>query len=139
MAEPLTPEQAREQFRRVTRGQRVRQSLSVEEAKARLREVDAELEISPAVDYLNRREWRNALLYLVYWVSTPTGRAALAPVLLRLVSIAGLALGLLHRVFGSGSGAKSGAESSPAPANDAPASSAATPPPDTDTPASDTG
>lgn len=132
MAEPLTPEQAREQFRRVTRGQRVRQSLGVEEAKARLREVDAELEISPAVDYLNRREWRNALLYLVYWASTPTGRAALAPVLLRLLSIAGLALGLLHRIFGSASAAKSGRET-------APADSATSSPSDTDTPAPDAG
>jgi hypothetical protein len=111
MAEPLTPEQAREQFRKVTHGQRIRQSLSIEEAKARLREVDAELEISPAIDYLNRRQWRNALLYLVYWTSTPTGRAALAPVLLRLLSIASLLLGLVHRIFVSKSRPQSDAES----------------------------
>lgn len=99
MAEPLTPEQAREQFRKVSAGRRVRQSLSIDEAKARLREVDAELEISPAIDYLNRREWRNALFYLIYWTSTPNGRAALAPVLLRLIPIVSLVLGLLHRLF----------------------------------------
>jgi len=118
MAEPLTPQQAREQFRRVTRGRRIRQSLDIEQAKARLREVDAELEISPAIDYLNRRQWRNALLYLVYWTSTPTGRAALAPVLLRLVSLASLVLGLVHRLFVHDAKHKTDAESTVEPAED---------------------
>jgi hypothetical protein len=123
MAEPLTPEQAREQFRKVTRGRRIRQSLSIEEAKARLREVDTELEISPAIDYLNRREWRNALLYLVYWTSTPTGRAALAPVLLRLVSIVSLALGLVHRLLAARTGPQTDTEAGPTETRTPPAES----------------
>lgn len=93
--EPLSPEAARERLRAVTRGRyRPRRHLSLEEAKQRLRAVDADLDIGPALSAMAQGRWREAGLSVGLWFATTEGRAFIAPVLLRLLP---LVSGLLQR------------------------------------------
>ena len=69
-----------------------RRRLSVAQAKARLREVDAGLDIGPVLSAVTRGQWRSAVLSLLAWFNTDAGRAFIAPLMLKLLP---LAIGLL--------------------------------------------
>ena len=98
MADPLSREEARRQFQAVTHGRAPRRAdLSLAEAKARLRDVDAGLDIGPALRFATRGEWKPALLSLAGWSATAEGRAWLAPLLLRGLEAFYLVLGLVQK------------------------------------------
>ncbi len=84
----LTPEEAREQLRAVSQGRRVpRHDLSLEEAKARLRETDADLDIGPFLHFASQGRWREAGLSLALWAAGEEGRHFFSPVLLSALSL----------------------------------------------------
>jgi hypothetical protein len=96
MADTLNREEAREQFRAVSRGRSQRHTdLNLVEAKARLREVDADLDLGPTLRFASRGQWRPALLSMVAWSATGSGRAYLAPLLLQGLEFFYMVLGSL--------------------------------------------
>lgn len=60
----MNREQARLNFQNVSTNQRRKAHVELTEAKARLRRVDEELNISPALDYLGKGDWKSALFTL---------------------------------------------------------------------------
>jgi len=102
VADPLTPGEARRRFRAVTRGRHVPPAgLTVAAAKARLREVDAGLDIGPALQLAGRGRWGAAAVSLLPWLLSPAGRAWLAPLVLRAAAATYFLLGLLRRKAGA--------------------------------------
>jgi len=98
MADPLKPAEARQRFLAVTRGKRPpARELDLAAAKARLRAADPGIDIAPTLRLLGERRWRPALLTLVPWFLSESGRSYLAPLLLRLVEGFYLGLALLRR------------------------------------------
>ncbi len=61
---PLDREAARDNFTRVSQGKRRKAHAELAEAKARLRRVDEDLDISPALGYLSRGDLQSALIAL---------------------------------------------------------------------------
>ncbi len=61
---PLDREEARRNFQNVSQGKRRKAHVELAEAKARLRRVDEDLDISPALGYLSRGDWQSALIAL---------------------------------------------------------------------------
>lgn len=61
----MNREQARQNFQNVSKNMPRKTHVELTEAKARLRQVDAELTISPALDYLSKGNWKSALFTLV--------------------------------------------------------------------------
>lgn len=97
MADPLTPAEARRRFDQVTRGRHVAPpELTLAGAKARLREVDAGLDIGPALRWAGRGRWGAAAVSLLPWLVSPSGRAYLAPLVLRAAGAMYLAIGFLR-------------------------------------------
>lgn len=96
--ESLSSEEARRRFRATLNGQRTpRRNLSVAQAKARFRKVDAELDIGPVLDAVARGQWRSAVISLVVWFNTDAGRAFIAPLMLKLLPMMISLLGLMRR------------------------------------------
>ena len=96
MAEPLSPEQARQRFRAVLRGRHLTDThLDVATAKARLREADPGIDIGPLLHFAGEKRWKSALLSLLPWILSPEGRAYMAPVLLATLEAADHALRLV--------------------------------------------
>lgn len=97
--ESLSREAARQRFRATLNGQRSpRRKLSVAQAKARFRRVDAELDIGPVLDAVARGQWRSAVVSLVFWFNTDAGRTFIAPLMLKLLPLMISLPGLLrHR------------------------------------------
>jgi hypothetical protein len=96
--EPLSSEEARRRFRATLEGQRTpRRNLSVVQAKARFRKVDAELDIGPVLDAVARGQWRSAVISLVFWFNTDAGRAFIAPLMLKLLPLTISLFGRMRR------------------------------------------
>ncbi|RMG38748.1 MAG: hypothetical protein D6720_00695 [Gammaproteobacteria bacterium] len=84
----LTPEEARARLRALSQGRRVpRRDLSLEEAKARLRETDADLDIGPFLHFASEGRWREAGLSLALWAVSEDGRYFFSPLLLSALSL----------------------------------------------------
>ncbi|WJW74257.1 hypothetical protein QVG61_06925 [Thiohalobacter sp. IOR34] len=95
--QPLNREQARARFRATLEGRHVpRRDLGLDEAKARLRAVDEDLDIGPVLAYLSQGRRREALLALAAWLGTDSGRAFVAPLLMRLLPLGYRLLGMLR-------------------------------------------
>ena len=93
--EPLSSDEARQRFRTVLSGKHVsRRKLSVAKAKTQLRAVDAELDIAPILGYAVQGKWRPAILSVVVWLNTDSGRAFIAPLMLKLLPLALSLLGI---------------------------------------------
>ncbi len=98
MAEPLSAEEARRRFRAVARGRHPADpQLDVATAKARLREADPGIDISPLLGLAGQRRWKPALLSVLPWAMSPEGRAYLAPLLLAVLDGADRALRVIAR------------------------------------------
>jgi len=102
MADPLDREEARQRFRGVSSGHYVpRRDITLDDAKARFREVDAGLDIAPTLHHLERGEWQPALLSIAGWLGTDFARGYLAPLLSRslplIFSLFGLLRGLARK------------------------------------------
>jgi hypothetical protein len=98
MADTLSTDEARQQFRSAIRGRGPQhREPSLIEAKARLQAADAGLDLGLALRFISRGEWRPALFFVTAWSVTAPGRAYLAPVLLRGLEIFSLALGLFQK------------------------------------------
>lgn len=97
MAHTLTPEQARKQFEAVSHGKRpANRQVSVEQAKARLREVDAGLDLGPALRLAAEGNWKGAAVSFLPWLVSGSGREYFAPVLLKLAELSFVALAFLR-------------------------------------------
>jgi len=82
MADPLNPDEARQRFRAVTQGRRpTNPALDIATAKARLRQADPGIDIGPALRLLGEGRWQQAMLSVVPWLLSETGRTWLAPAL----------------------------------------------------------
>jgi len=89
MADPLNPDEARRRFLAVSQGRRPADpALDIATAKARLRQADPGLDIAPALRLLGEGRWQPALLSVVPWLLSETGRAWLAPALLSAMQLA---------------------------------------------------
>ncbi len=98
MAEPLSAEEARRRFRAVARGRHPADpQLDVATAKARLREADPGIDISPLLGLAAQRRWKPALLSVLPWAMSPEGRAYLAPLLFAILDGADRALRAIAR------------------------------------------
>ncbi len=121
MAEPLSPEEARQRLRAVLRGRHLTDThLDVATAKARLREVDPGIDIGPLLQAVAGKRWKPALVSLLPWFMTPEGRAYVAPLLLAMLDAADRALKLFARRH---------AAAQPAPAGESAASRTTSPNP----------
>ena len=99
MAEPLSAEEARRRFRAVARGRHPADpQLDVAAAKARLREADPGIDISPLLGFAAQRRWKPALLSVLPWAMSYEGRAYLAPLLMAALDAADRALRAIARL-----------------------------------------
>lgn len=86
--DPLTPQQARERLRALSQGRRQpRPSLSLQAAKARLHDADANLDIGPFLRFASQGRWREAGLSLAFWAASEQGRQFFSPLLLSVLSL----------------------------------------------------
>ena len=82
----MNRKQARENFSNVTSGKRRKASVELDEAKARLRRVDEDLDISPSLHYLGKGDLKSSLF-------------ALAPVAITQIKQENLLMPLLARAL----------------------------------------
>ncbi len=60
----MNREQARQNFKKVSQGKRLKANVALADAKERLRRVDEDLDIGPALVSLSKGDWQSALIVL---------------------------------------------------------------------------
>ncbi len=87
MDTPLTPEQAKEQLKSITSQQHhINNTVTVPEAKTRLKTLDEQLELPALATYLDQGDFKTTALLITAWALSQTGRNALTPRLTTLVN-----------------------------------------------------